>query len=161
MRLSQSSFRRPILQPRLFQPAGTSAVVDGPKYAKAPYIKAPVVAVSAWEGLYAGGHAGGAWGNHTDANYSDSTIIATSDVRLKRDIVLVGRRDDGLGLYSYRYVWSDTVYLGVMAQEVALIHPDAIVRGALDDYLRVDYGRLGLRLMTLSDWSAKRGGDAL
>ena len=34
----------------------------------------------------------------------------------------------GLGLYSYRYLWSDTVYVGVMAQEVALIHPDAVVR---------------------------------
>jgi outer membrane immunogenic protein len=141
----------------LFPPAG-SAVVDGPKYAK---VKAPPVAPAPWQGLYAGGHVGGAWGNSTDANYSDSTIIAPSDVRLKRDIVLVGRRDDGLGLYSYRYLWSDTVYVGVMAQEVALVHPDAIVRGELDDYLRVDYSRLGLRLMTLSDWSAKRSGDAL
>jgi hypothetical protein len=39
--------------------------------------------------------------------------------------------------------WSDTVYVGVMAQEVALLHPDAIVRDASDAYLRVDYGRLG------------------
>jgi outer membrane immunogenic protein len=144
----------------LFQPAGTSAVVDGPKYAKAPYINAPVVAVSPWEGLYAGGHAGGAWGNHTDANYS-ANINVPSDIRLKRDITLVGRRDDGLGLYSYRYVWSDTVYVGVMAQEVALIHPDAIVRGVLDDYLRVDYSRLGARLMTLSEWETKSNRDSL
>ena len=54
-----------------------------------------------------------------------------SDARLKRDIALVGRRDDGLGLYRYRYLWSDTVYVGVMAQEVALIHPDAVVRDPL------------------------------
>jgi hypothetical protein len=86
---------------------------------------------------------------------------APSDIRLKRDIVLVGRRDDGLGLYSYRYLWSDTVYVGVMAQEVALVHPDAIVRGDLDDYLRVDYGRLGSRLMTLPEWQATSKGDAL
>jgi outer membrane immunogenic protein len=145
----------------LFQPAGASAVVNEPKYAKAPYVKAPVVAVSPWEGLYAGGHVGGAWGNRTDANYSDATIIATSDIRLKRDITLVGRRDDGLGLYSYRYLWGDTVYVGVMAQEVALIHPDAIVRGDLDDYLRVDYSRLGSRLMTLSEWEAKSKPDSL
>jgi hypothetical protein len=44
-----------------------------------------------------------------------------------------------------------------MAQEVALIHPDAIVRDALDDYLRVDYGRLGLKLMTLKEWDAAVG----
>ena len=44
------------------------------------------------------------------------------------------------------------LYVGVMAQEVALVHPEAIVRDAMDDYLRVDYGRVGLRLMTLADW---------
>ncbi len=66
-------------------------------------------------------------------------LIFAPDARLKRDIALVGRLDDGLGLYRYRYLWSDTVYAGVTAQEVALIHPDAVVRSALDGYFRVDY----------------------
>lgn len=114
-----------------------------------------------WEGLYGGGHAGGAWGERTSASYSAPAIFATSDARLKRDITLVGRRDDGLGLYSYRYLWSDTVYVGVMAQEVALIHPDAVVRSGLDDYLRVDYSRLGLQLMTLPEWAARAKGERL
>jgi outer membrane immunogenic protein len=109
-----------------------------------------------WQGMYIGGHAGGAWGLNTDADYSNLLAAGGfSDIRLKRDIVLIGRRDDGLGLYHYRYLWSDTVYVGVMAQEVALIRPDAIVRDALDDYLKVDYGRLGLKLMTLPEWDAK------
>ena len=99
-------------------------------------------------------------GLSTDANYANP-LVAGSDIRLKRDIVLIGRLDDGLGLYRYRYRWSDTLYVGVMAQEVALIHPDAIVRDALDDYLRVDYGRLGLRLMTLPEWDAKNKGRSL
>jgi outer membrane immunogenic protein len=137
-------------------PAGPAAV-DSRMPTKAP----PAIVSQPWQGFYAGGHAGGAWGNRTDANYSDDNVVFVSDIRLKRDIVLVGRRDDGLGLYSYRYLWSDTVYVGVMAQEVALRHPDAVVRGALDDYLRVDYGRLGLNLMTLSDWNAKSKADAL
>jgi outer membrane immunogenic protein len=115
----------------------------------------------AWEGLYGGGHAGGAWGERTTASYSAPAIAIISDARLKRDITLVGRRDDGLGLYSYRYQWSDTVYVGVMAQEVALIRPDAVVRGALDDYLRVDYSRLGLTLMTLPEWDARGKGERL
>jgi outer membrane immunogenic protein len=113
-----------------------------------------------WQGMYVGGHAGGAWGDSTSANYS-SSVAPPSDVRLKRDIILVGRRDDGLGLYRYRYLWSDTVYVGVMAQEVALVHPDAIVRDALDDYLRVDYGRLGLKLMTLPEWDARSKSERL
>jgi outer membrane immunogenic protein len=107
-----------------------------------------------WEGLYAGGHVGGAWGNRISANFFDQILIV-SDARLKRDITLIARLADGLGLYRYRYLWSDTVYVGVMAQEVALIHPNAIVRGALDNYLRVDYGRLGLKLMTLQEWEAR------
>jgi outer membrane immunogenic protein len=111
----------------------------------------------AWEGMYVGGHAGGAWGDRTSASYSSTPGVVVSDARLKRDIALVGRLEDGLGLYSYRYLSSDTVYVGVMAQEVALIHPEAIVRGGLDDYLRVDYGRLGLKLMTLPEWHA--GGE--
>ena len=78
-----------------------------------------------------------------------------SDVRLKRDITLVSRLKDSLGLYRYRYLWSDTVYVGVMAQEVALIHPEAVVRSVLDKYLRVDYSRLGLKLMTWSEWESK------
>ena len=78
-----------------------------------------------------------------------------SDVRLKRDITLVARLKDALGLYRYRYLWSDTVYVGVMAQEVALVHPDAVVRSVLDKYLRVDYSRLGLKLMTWSEWESK------
>jgi outer membrane immunogenic protein len=96
-----------------------------------------------WEGGYVGAHVGGAWGNDTTASYS-ATPVVVSDVRLKRDIALIGRLDNGLGLYRYRYLWSDDVHVGVMAQEVALIRPDAIVRSELDDYLRVDYGRLGV-----------------
>jgi outer membrane immunogenic protein len=112
-----------------------------------------------WEGLYVGGHAGGAWGDSTSATYTSAIFI--SDARLKRDVTLVGHLDDGLGLYRYRYLWSDTFYVGVMAQEVALIHPDAVVRDGLDDYLRVDYGRLGLQLMTLPDWEARSKGERL
>jgi Chaperone of endosialidase len=75
--------------------------------------------------------------------------------RLKRDIEQVARLDNGLALYRYRYKWSDQVYIGVMAQEVALVRPDAVVRGT-DGYLRVDYSRLGLRLMTWEEWVASR-----
>jgi len=77
-----------------------------------------------------------------------------SDVRLKRDIALVGRLDNGLGLYRYRYLWSDAEYVGVMAQEVALIQPKAVLHG-LDGYLRVDYEMLGVPFRTLGEWQAQ------
>jgi hypothetical protein len=128
-----------------------SAVTVGVSWLFAP---AGGAARGPWEGGFLGGHVGGAWGNDTNASYSASTFVL-SDIRLKRDIALVGRLDDGLGLYRYRYLWSDAVYVGVMAQEVALLRPDAIVRDALDNYVRVDYGRLGLKLMTVSEWDAR------
>jgi hypothetical protein len=81
-----------------------------------------------------------------------------SDIRLKRDIATVGELPSGLHLYRYRYLWSDTVYVGVMAQEVMTVDPDAVIRGN-DGYLRVDYGRLGLRLTTWERWM-KRGAAA-
>ncbi|HVA15094.1 MAG TPA: tail fiber domain-containing protein [Stellaceae bacterium] len=78
-----------------------------------------------------------------------------SDIRLKRDIQLLARLQNGIGLYRYRYRWSDVVYVGVMAQEVETITPEAVMRAA-DGYLRVNYGRLGLNLLTLEEW---RGED--
>ena len=72
---------------------------------------------------------------------------------MKRDIVEVDRLDSGIGLYRYRYIWGDEVFVGVMAQEVARIVPEAVERGA-DGYFRVDYARLGLRLMTWEEWVA-------
>ena len=141
----------------LSQSASTHARFDvvtvGLSWHFSPTDKAPP---GTWEGMYAGGHVGGAWGNSASASYFAQPAIAISDVRLKRDIDLIARLDNGLGLYRYRYLWSDTVDVGVMAQEVALLYPDAIVRDALDDYLRVDYSRLGLKLMTHSDWAAHR-----
>jgi hypothetical protein len=76
-----------------------------------------------------------------------------SDIRLKRDMTRVGWLPNGLGLYRYRYLFSDTPYVGVMAQEVASVCPDAVVRGE-DGYLRVNYARLGLRLLSWNEWVA-------
>ncbi len=75
-----------------------------------------------------------------------------SDRRLKRDIALVSRLDNGLGLYRYRYQWSDQVYVGVMAQEVQKVIPSAVARTATG-FLSVDYRQLGLQLMTWQEWS--------
>jgi uncharacterized caspase-like protein len=82
-----------------------------------------------------------------------------SDIRLKRDITEVGRAPDGLRLYRYRYIGDDTFYVGVMAQEVAEREPDAVMRGK-DGYLRVDYGKLGLRLLTFKEWTRQQAASS-
>ena len=76
-----------------------------------------------------------------------------SDYRLKHAIVLLKHLANGLNLYRYRYLWSDTEYVGVMAQEVEKTRPDAVVQGA-DGYLRVDYVRLNMQLLTWDQWRA-------
>jgi hypothetical protein len=83
---------------------------------------------------------------------------AASDLRLKRDVVTVGRLDSGIRLCRYRYLSKDQAYVGVIAQEVAEVVPDAVTRGQ-DGYLRVNYARLGLRLMTWEEWVAERDED--
>lgn len=98
----------------------------------------------------------GSTGSTTDygAMIVFSTPLTMSDIRVKRDIVPLATFDNGIGLYRYRYNWSDQLYVGVMAQEVAAVRPDAVVRGE-DGYLRVAYGQLGLRLMTWEEWAAR------
>jgi hypothetical protein len=76
-----------------------------------------------------------------------------SDMRLKHDIVLVGRLDDGLGYYRFVYNGGHTTFVGVMAQEVMTVAPEAVTRGA-DGYLRVSYDRLGLPFETYRQWIA-------
>ena len=81
-----------------------------------------------------------------------------SDIRLKRDIVLLGHLENGIGIYRYRYLWDATVYVGVMAQEVLAVAPEAVLR-APDGYFRVDYQRLNTRLFTWEEWIAQSSRD--
>jgi hypothetical protein len=74
-----------------------------------------------------------------------------SDIALKHDIALLGRLNNGLGFYRFSYNGSDRVYVGVMAQEVQTVAPEAVKRDR-DGYLRVFYGKLGLPFQTYSHW---------
>lgn len=79
--------------------------------------------------------------------------LGRSDIRLKHDIRLLGHLDNGLGYYRFSYNGSDKAYVGVMAQEVQSVRPEAVVRGH-DGYLWVNYKLLGLRRMTWDQWVA-------
>lgn len=65
-----------------------------------------------------------------------------SDRRLKRGIRPLGvRLLNGLSLYAYRLVGTDAPQVGVMADEVAMVRPDAVAIAA-DGFARVDYARI-------------------
>jgi hypothetical protein len=76
-----------------------------------------------------------------------------SDIALKHDVVLLGHLANGLGYYRFSYLGSSKPYVGVIAQEVQNLVPEAVTRGP-DGYLRVYYEQLGLKLRTYSDWLA-------
>jgi hypothetical protein len=71
-------------------------------------------------------------------------------------VVLLGRLDNGLGYYRFAYNGDDRAYVGLIAQEVQTVRPDAVTRGS-DGYLRVYYERLGLKLRPYDDWAASGG----
>jgi len=73
-----------------------------------------------------------------------SMAFMFSDSRLKQDIEKVGELVNGIGVYKYRFVNSPEWELGVIAQDVLEIMPDAVKQ---DDsgYLMVNYS------MVLSD----------
>ena len=79
-----------------------------------------------------------------------------SDIALKHDVVLLGHLDNGLGYYRFSYIGSDKAYVGVIAQEVERVSPEAVTRGD-DGYLRVDYRRLGIKFLSYRDWQAAGG----
>ena len=74
-----------------------------------------------------------------------------SDIALKHDVVLLGYLDSGLGYYRFSYLGSDKAYVGVIAQEVQAVMPEAVTRGS-DGYLRVYYDKLGLKFRSYQEW---------
>ena len=100
---------------------------------------------------FAGGGRGGGFGRRGGGRGGGGG--RRSDIALKHDIVLLGHLDNGLGYYRFSYLGSDKAYVGVMAQEVQAVMPDAVTRGG-DGYLRVHYDRLGLKFLTYEDWLA-------
>jgi hypothetical protein len=64
-----------------------------------------------------------------------------SDRRLKTDIEKVGKMDNGLAVFKYRYKAGGPMQLGVMAQDVQKKKPEAVVKTP-SGYLGVKYGAL-------------------
>jgi len=60
-----------------------------------------------------------------------------SDIRLKKDIKLVGKSPKGIKIYNYKYLGDDKTYQGVMAHQV----PQASTPNQFG-YLMVDYSKL-------------------
>lgn len=70
-----------------------------------------------------------------------AAAITKSDRRAKRNIEKIGKLKNGLNVYSYNYLWDDKPQVGVMADEVAILRPEAL-GPIVDGYATVNYGAL-------------------
>lgn len=64
-----------------------------------------------------------------------------SDRRLKRDIERAGTLPSGLPVYRFKYLWEDTERLGVIADEVEVLFPEAV--SDVGGYKAVNYAEIG------------------
>lgn len=67
-----------------------------------------------------------------------AAITKWSDRRMKTDIRRVGTLENGLAVYAYRYRYGGPVEIGLMADEVAQVRPEAV--HSIAGLLSVDYG---------------------
>ena len=70
------------------------------------------------------------------------TAKSLSDRRLKRDIEKTNRSLAGLPMYTFRYLWGEQLYHGVMADEVEKLYPEAV--SYYGGIALVDYAKLGV-----------------
>jgi hypothetical protein len=67
--------------------------------------------------------------------------LVPSDRRLKTNITRIATRPDGLGVYEFDYIWGGGRRVGLMAQEVREVYPEAVSEMP-DGHLAVDYRRV-------------------
>ena len=85
--------------------------------------------------------------NKSDDDDEDD-LIGASDARLKTDITQIGTAENGLPVYSYRYLGHDALFSGVMAQDVLSHTPEAVITMPGGFYV-VNYDKLGMRMERL------------
>lgn len=81
-----------------------------------------------------GGGLGAAWLSNP------ANAIALSDIRFKEGVTRIGTLDNGLGVYRYKFKGRPETHIGVIAQEVEQVIPDAVID--LEGVKYVDFMRL-------------------
>lgn len=79
--------------------------------------------------------------NGYQGTQNNPSAFVPSDERLKEDISHVGVTHDGLPIYTFRMKSGGPKQMGVMAQDVEKMQPQAAARGA-NGFRMVDYGKV-------------------
>jgi hypothetical protein len=81
-------------------------------------------------GMYQLGSAAlGGWARGLGSSMGPPPPGQPSDRRLKREIRRIGTWMNGLPVYVWRYIWGGPLQIGFMADEVAQVHPEAVLTG--------------------------------
>lgn len=95
---------------------------------------------SRMQGLFGlAGSLGSAYAGSQAGSAAITALLGLSDRKAKMDIKPVGRLDNGLIVYSFRYRVGGPVQIGLMADEVKDIHPEAVIK--IGQYDHVDYSK--------------------
>ena len=118
-----------------FQPYGQQQFTGGPNYSQAAtqqgaYDMAGYNAETAQQNTLASGMAG-----------LGAAAIFASDRRLKKNLKRLGTSLMGLPVYAFDYIWGGDRQVGVMAQDVIKVIPEAVHTDE-DGYMAVDYGMI-------------------
>jgi len=77
----------------------------------------------------------------TSGLFSLGGAALMSDIRTKENIKRVGHTDSGVPVYTYNYIGDPTPLMGVMAQELEMVMPEAVVTNEAG-YKMVKYGMI-------------------
>lgn len=91
-------------------------------------------------GGVAGGMFGGPGGAMLGSQLGSGLGSAFSDERLKTNIKRIGTHPVGVGVYEYDYIWGGGKQVGVMAQELEKVRPDAVFE--VNGFKAVNYDRI-------------------
>lgn len=129
----------------------TGAQPNLPQFAQYPSgtaQPAPIAGATAASGQYAGdlynsqvGTYNSQMGGLYGLGGAGLMALALSDRRLKQAVRKIGQHPRGFGIYEFQYLWSEAPHVGVMADEVLPVIPEAVSRSS-DGFFMVDYGRL-------------------
>jgi len=108
-------------------------------------------------GQSAGGGGGGC-GHANNVNSIGATglvivryLTTSSDRRLKRNIVQIDTLANGIKIYSFKYLWSNDTFVGVIAQDLLDTEFASAVK-EIDGFYQVDYNIIGFNPVTLDEY---------
>ena len=91
--------------------------------------------------------AGYTWKGWTGGGYVKTGVKgATSSRLLKENIFKLGKSSEGHNVYKFNYKGNPTNYIGVIAEEVQKLKPEAVFRMA-NGFLGVNYDQIDVDLL--------------